>query len=805
MHWIAPADALRTARTCARRLRAQVRAARAALVTARHEAFPVEDGRLAVDGIEGRVEVLRDHYGVPHVFAGSERDALYGQGFVHAQDRLFQMDLLRRAGAGRISEWAGRSALEADRFLRRLGFADIAARDFAHCPPEGRALLQAYAAGVNAAIEAQPALPPEYAFLGATPEPWHPEHTLLLARFVLFTFASNWDTELQRERLLRALGRERAAAVEPTTALGTHTATGGPVAAAERVLHAYAAAVAQGMPSGAASNAWAVTAERTTTGAPLLASDPHLESRMPGLLHVSHVVGGAFDVIGANVPGVPLVAMGHNRDLAWGITAGLADVSDCVFETIDPQNPTRYRAPDGWRSGRTRIERIEVRDGEPVEERVLETRFGPVIGPALPGEARAVALHSAALTPGDPLTPLLDLARARTIEAFDAAVARRPGPTFNYVFASRDEAGEGGGRAGRIGYRMSGSIPQRAHGEGLLPCDGASASDPAPDLPPAAMPHRLDPPEDMLVSANQAPGLDPAHPYELGEDWCEGDRAARIVTLLAARERHDVASFTAMQTDRHSVALLRLRTLLTAAGLPADPALRAQLRAWDGAVEADSAVAAVLETVLREAARALATRAAGREANVLLGAVVLPGLTVSAFAYRAQGWVLDALEAAAAPWCDGPGDRDRLLSAAVTRALDSLHHRLGAEPANWRWGDLHVWRLPHPLASVPGVGRWFSRGPYPFPGDVNTVQQGSLPHLSASGTISILPGYRQVLDLADFDRSRFMLSTGNSGIPGHPRYDDCIPDFLAGRLRPLLYSRQAIEAHVAHALLLEPA
>ncbi len=800
MHWLAPADALRTARARARRAGAQMQgAARAALVTARHEAWPVEAGRLAVQGLEGRVEVLRDHYGVPHVFAGSERDALFGQGFVHAQDRLFQMDLLRRAGAGRISEWAGRSALEADRFLRRLGFADIAARDFASCPPEGRALLQAYAAGVNAAIAAQPALPPEYAFLSATPEPWHPEHTLLLARFVLFTFASNWDTELLRERLLGTLGGERAAAVEPTTPPGAHTATGGHVGAAERVLHAYAAAVAQGMPSGAASNAWAVTAERTSTGAPLLASDPHLESRMPGLLHVSHVVGGGFDVVGANVPGVPLVAMGHNRDLAWGITAGLADVSDCVFETMDPQDPTRYRTPEGWRSGRTRIEHIEVRDGETVEERVIETRFGPVIGPALPDEARAVALHSTVLTPGDPLTPLLDLARASTVEDFDAAVARRPGPTFNYVFASRSQAG------GRIGYRMSGSVPQRAHGEGLLPRDGATAPDPAPNLSPAAMPHRLDPPEDMLVSANQAPGLDPAHPYELGEEWCEGDRAARIVTLLAARERHDVASFAAMQLDRHSSALLRLRALLFAAGLPADAAVRAQLRAWDGAVEADSAPAAMLETVLREAARSLATRAAGREANVLLGAVVLPGLTVSAFAYRAQGWVLDALEAATLPWCSGAADRDRVLGAAVTRALESLGHRLGQDPARWRWGDLHQWRLPHPLSAVPGLGRWFSRGPYPMPGDLNTVQQASLPPLSTSGTIAILPGYRQVIDLADFDRSRFILSTGNSGIPGHPRYGDSIADTLAGRLRPLLYSREAIEAHVEHALLLEPA
>jgi penicillin amidase len=200
---------------------------------------------------------------------------------------------------------------------------------------------------VNAGIASLPALPPEYVFLGATPEPWHPEHTMMLGRFVLFSFAANWDSELIRERLLRALGPEHAASLEPVTRADAHTVTGVPPATAERVLEAYRAALRLGLPDGGGSNAWAVTADRTRTGAPMLASDPHLDSRMPGLLHVSHVVGGRFDVIGANVPGVPLVAMGHNRDLAWGITAGMADVSDLYVETLNPEQPTQARTPDG--------------------------------------------------------------------------------------------------------------------------------------------------------------------------------------------------------------------------------------------------------------------------------------------------------------------------------------------------------------------------------------------------------------------------------------------------------------------------
>ncbi len=805
MPWTAPrwtirADALRAARTRAGRTASLAgRAALAGAIAASGRSRPVEDGHLAVHGPDGRVEVLRDRFGVPHIYAGSERDTLFGQGFVHAQDRLFQMEAMRRAGSGRFSEIAGSVTLGLDRFMRRIGLASIAARDLAACDDAARALLVAYAAGVNEAVRTLSALPPEFAFFGITPEPWHPEHTMLLGRFVLLPFAGNWDTELLREQLLRTVGAERAVAIEPAHPVGVPTTTGLPAPAAARLLAAFMQALERGPGIGAASNAWAVSGARTETGAPLLASDPHLESRMPGLLHVSHVVGGRFDVIGAGVAGIPLVAMGHNREVAWGITAGLADVSDCVVETVDPADPTRYLAPDGWRTGRTRIERIAVRDAETVEEQVLETRHGPVIGPVLPGETRVIALRSTALEAGDPLGPLLDLARAHSVEEADAAIARRPGATFNYVFASR---------SGRIGYRMSGTIPRRAHGEGLLPRPGAEAPDRVtsiggsglPDaLTPAEMPHRLDPPEGVIVSANQAPG----GPIELGEDWCEPWRAERIRALLAARARHTIGSFASIQTDTRSELLLRLRALLDAAEV-LDGELRALLAAWDGQLSADSAAAALLEQLLREAARLLAPRAAGDASDILLGAGLGLPLTTSSFAFRGQGWVVAALEAAMPPWCDDEHDRDLVLRVATQRAVAALQARLGKRPQDWRWGAMHQWHLPHPLEAVPGLGRWFSRGPFPFPGDQNTVLQGSSSMAHDAAAVAILPGYRQIIDLADFDRSVFQLSTGNSGIPGHARYGDCIPEFLAGRYRPLLYSRAAIEADREHTLELEP-
>ncbi|MGE0229484.1 MAG: penicillin acylase family protein [Dehalococcoidia bacterium] len=765
--------------------------ARATYITLRKAAHPVEDGTLGVAGLDGAVDVLRDHYGVPHIVATTERDVFFGQGFVHAQDRLFQMDAMRHAAAGRISEWAGRAGLEADRFMRRLGFVDIAGRDLAATGDEQRDLLFAYARGVNAAVRTLPALPPEYAVLGTKPDPWHPEHSMLLGRFVLFSFAVNWDTELLRERVLRGLGPRRAALIDSAYPEHAYASAGVPIVpAAERLLGAYEAALEAGLDVDGASNAWAVTARRTTTGAPLLASDPHLESRMPGLLHVSHIRGGRFDCIGAGVAGVPGIAMGHSRDVAWGITAGLADVSDCYVESVDPADPTRYLTPEGWRTGRTRVERIRVRGGRTVEERVLETRHGPVIGPAVRGENRAVALRSTALEPGDPLGPVLDLTRATTVEEFDAAVGRRPGVPFNYVYAARD---------GRIGYRMSGRIPRREHGEGLLPQDGARSPGPPPCLDPEDMPRLLDPAIGFVANANNAPG----GAHELGADWCEPWRVERVVALLEATPAHSIASFQAIQTDVHSSALARFRDFLIDA-LPPEDDTRRFLAAWDGTLSVDSAPAALVARTYQHLARGLATRLVGPHAPTALGS----GLGViggGSFGYRLQGTVLTALASPEPPRFAGAADRDRALRSALQGALHSLESELGPARSRWRWGDVHRWPLPHLLEHVPGLGRRYSRGPYPLPGDGNTVLQTAYNLGARAGRVTVLPGYRQVIDLADFDRSVFQLATGNSGIPGHPRYDDCIEEFVAGRYRPLLYSPEAIEAAAEHRLRLEPA
>jgi penicillin amidase len=769
--------------------------AKALAVAGSGRAYPRVDGGLEVDGLERRATITRDRFGVPHVEAASEADAIFGQGFVQAQDRLFQLELFRRAAAGRLAEVLGPSALEPDRFMRRLGIAGRAADDLTSSSAEERALLDAFAAGVNAAVATRRALPPEFAVLGVAPEPWRPEHSMLVGRLLMLGFAMNWDGELERDRLLAALGPERAALVDAAYRPDAATTTGDPnEGAAERLLVAYRGVASAGVLAGGASNAWAVTGEHTRSGTPLLACDPHLRAGVPGLFHVAHLVGGELDVIGAGVPGLPGVVIGHNRDVAWGVTAGLADVSDCYIEEIDPDDPARYRTPGGWERARTRVERIEVRGASAVEETVIETRHGAVIGPAIPGEERAIALRSTALEDGEMAAPLLDANRARDAAEFDAAIARWPGATFNFVFADRE---------GSIGYRMGGSIPRRERGEGLLPQDGARSPGPREPLATEEMPQLRDPPCGVVVSANQAPG----GPHELGEEWTEPYRAERITELLALRNDHTVASMQAIQLDLHNAALVALRDLLLARDAVEDPEARAILEVWEGQSDTASAGAAIMQTVYQEAARTLVARVAGDAADFVLGkGLGAPIGEQSRFHYRLQGRIVAALAEAGAPWCDDAADRDRVLRAAVARAVDELRERLGRRPAAWRWGALREQRRPHPLDRVPSLGRAFAVGPFEMPGDINTVWQGGYAvHAGAAAPGGFSPVYRQVLDLGRWDRSSFQLPAGNSGIPGHPHYEDCVDEFLEGRQRPLLYSREAVRVNAAHTLVLDPA
>ncbi len=760
--------------------------------TLEHSAFPPAEGRLTVRGIDERIEVVRDRWGVPHILASTPADAFFGHGFVHAQDRLFQMEGARRTAAGRLSEIAGPATLASDRLVRRVGLNRAARADAGRLGGSEYELLDAYARGVNEGIRCLPALPPEFALLGDDMEPWSIEDSMLVGRLVMFGFAGNWNTELVRERLAAALGPELAAAIDPVHP-PTSTVTGEDYPrAADALLQAYSRAFGDGGFASLSSNAWAVSGARTESGLPLLASDPHVDVALPGLFHVAHVRGGGFDLVGAGIPGIPGVAIGHNRNVAWGITAGMADVADCYIEEFESPDSLRYRTRDGWAEAATLTERIAVLGRDAIDERVVVTRHGPIVSPALRGESRAIALHTSVVTGEDIATPFLALFQAANLDQAEQAIERWSSTTFNFILATTD---------GHIGYRFAGQVPARAAGVGLFPQRGATSDGLPPFLASEALPRLMDPPDGIVASANNAPG----GPQELGEEWCEPERWERITSLLRERKRHSVRSFCEIQVDRYSANLERLRAVVVAAvegTVDAGP-LMALLRGWSGRLDLDDPAAALMHATYRTLGVEVAERVSGRLGRVTMGAPV-DGIPVnSAFAYRSQGMLVRAAEEALAPWFTSPGDRDRRVRGAVMRAVNMLRQACG-ETEQWSIGAVQEIPFTHALQDVPGAGAQWSRGTRPFAGDVNTIVQAQGSAWGTHNLVRIAPGYRQVLDLSDWDASVFMHPTGNSGIPGHPRYDDCIDEYVAGAYRPLLFNELAIRAAAEATLILEP-
>ena len=494
---------------------------------------------LATAGLAQPVEVLIDGSGVPHVYARSAADLLFAQGYVHARDRLWQMELNRRVSRGTLAQLFGAAALEADRFLRRLGFARQAAGDLAAMTPQSRALLEAYSAGVNAYV-ARHRRPLEFTLLRARPGAWQPTDTLAFGRYMAWTQTPNWETELIRARLLGTLPPEGVAALEAGDP-GAAVPAGAGSAAGDSREAARVFALFGGL-HGGASNNWVVAPQRSSTGHALLANDPHLYPRIPAAWYVLHLNGDGFDVAGASLPGVPGVIIGHNAHLAWGITAGMADSEDLVLEQPDPRTPGSFRFGEASESPTIVHEVIEVRGRrEPVEEDVVVTRHGPILNGTLdlPLDGAPLALRSALHDWPNPVQALLRLNQATDWPDFRSALEDWTFPCLNFVYADV---------GGTIAYKLAGRVPIRAKGDGYAPVPGWTGEyEWTGYVPFDEMPEAVNPDDGYFATANTRPAAPSAH--FLARDWIDDSRWRRIVELLRSRERHGLDDFQAMQAD----------------------------------------------------------------------------------------------------------------------------------------------------------------------------------------------------------------------------------------------------------------
>jgi len=734
---------------------------RATLPPARDEA--------AIPGLVAPVEITLDRHGVPYIRASSEADAWAAVGWLHARDRMFQMELMRRSASGRLSELIGAQGLRLDRYMRLLGIVQAAEADLAQLPEETRAALAAYARGVNAWIT-QHGLwsAPEFVLLGVTPEPWRETDSLLWGKVMALFLSGNARTELARLRLSATLPRSRIDELWPRD-----RSPGNPVAALPE-LGAHLDRVLSAMPAfgpetgrdapvpPTASNVWAVTGARSSTGKPLLANDPHLSFSQPIQWHLARVEAPGLTLAGAFAPGVPFLVLGRNHAIAWGMTTTHSDTQDVFVERL--AGPDSYVTPDGPRPFSVREERFRVRFGEDVTMRVRATRHGPVLSdldpnPATP-QGHVLAVAMTALIPGDRAAAALHrLNLARSFDEAEEAVAQIGAPQQNIVIADR---------SGRMGMVLPGRVPLRRSGDGAFPAPGWDGShDWIGFAPYAALPRFIDPPSGRIVNANNRVVPDD-FPLFLGRDWWGDWRFRRILERLDTEPLQTAKTMAAIQMDAVSLAARTLLPLMTAIAPPSDAraaAAFARLKAWDGTMAADRPEPLLYSAWVKNLSRRIAESAIG--------------LDQEAFRESSAEFLAFVLHEGR-HWC-GEAGCEAVLAAAFADSLAELTAAHGAEMERWRWGAAHVVRFQHPLLRfVPVLGAWFGTV-VETGGDSHTVLRGGT-RLAGRAPFENIhgAGYRGVYDLADLERSRFVIATGQSGHPLSPHYRDFVPVWAAG-------------------------
>jgi penicillin amidase len=699
--------------------------------------MPGSSQTIRVEGLSGPVDITYDADWVPRIHAASELDAATALGFLHARDRMFQLDLMRRAASGRLSEIAGPLTLPIDRMMRTLGLRQHAVADFATLPADTQAILVAYARGVNTLIDQKGRFAaPEFLLLGA-PERWEPQDSLLWAKTMGLWLSMNWRQELSRLALaghVPASMMDQLWPVQPN--VPAPDAMNPPLtrfaAAAVRLASVLPAFPAPFTLPRNASNEWAVDGRHTATGAPLLAGDPHLAFSFPGIWYLARIDMPHHILAGATAPGVPFLVLGHNESIAWTFTTTGADVQDIFIET--PAGAGEYQTPDGAAPFLVAQERIKVRGQDDVVMTVRETRHGPVISDLDHPDGPILAVAMGNLQPNDTAAAgLLALNRATSVPEAGAAAARITSPVQNLLVAD----------AKTIGLFVTGRVPIRKAGDGTAPVAGNDGShDWAGWASGDQLPHSVSPDSGRLVSANE-PVWPSDFPVFMGHDTFGDWRSRRIREMLGKSDRHTPADFAAMQTDVvNSFARQVLPILLAVPGAPEKELTL--LRGWDGAATMDSPAPLIFNAWM-EAFYAAVLHQAGLTAGI--------GAPISDF-------VASVLVPSGAHWCGG--DCAPLLRDSLTEASTLLAARFGDNPAAWRWGDVHQAIFAHPiLRGLPVLGP-FTTIAIPSPGDDDTVDRGG-----TDGAFQSVHGasYRGVYDLADLDRSLFMIAPGQSGNP----------------------------------------
>ena len=811
------------------------------------KSFPQENGTIAIPGLEGEVKVLRDEWGIAQVYAASDHDLFLAQGYVTAQDRFWQMDFWRHIGSGRLSEMFGESQLEKDRFLRTMGWKKIAEQEFAETLDDStKANLQAYAEGVNAYLETHQgsALSLEYAVLKLlnrdyNPEPWQPIHSILWGKVMAYDLSTNLGDEIERTILLKSFPRSRVdelfpgypqdfPVILPEFKLAEQTQedvenTNLPSLLALKditpELKSIAANVsgieeilgATGM--GVGSNSWVISGKRTATGKPILADDPHLAVQMPSIwyeigLHCTTDIttNCPYNVTGFSFPGVPGIIVGHNNRIAWGVTNVMSDTMDLYIEKINPQNPNQYEMNGKWVDMQLVKEEIKVASQEPINQIVRYTQHGPILSDVFSPLQKfdenssvqipknyAVSLRWNALEPSRLNAAMQEINRAQNWQDFRTAASKFDIAAQNLIYADID---------GNIGYQMPGKTPIRKKGDGRYPVPGWNNQyDWQGYIDFEELPHSFNPQQGYIITANNAV-VDESYPYIITKDWVRGYRAKRIDEIISNTKSPlslaDIQLIQADNLDLNARDLMPIFKSISFDNYVVENA-RLLLLSWDFKLEIKSPESAIFETFWKK----LLTLTFNDE---------LPS------DYRPDGsdrWYAVVKNLAAQPnnlWWDNRNtpefeNRDEIFKLAFVEAVDELENSLGSNPEKWNWGKLHQINFRNVALGKSGVfliEKLFNRGIYQAAGDGETVNANRWKANQSSFEVTHIPSFRMILDLAEFDNSQAIHSTGQSGHAFNRHYTDMIEPWRNVEYHSMLWGDEKIDEKAESTLVLRP-
>jgi penicillin amidase len=770
--------------------------------------LPPVEGELRLAGLREPVEIIRDRWGVPHIYAANTHDVYFAQGFVTASERLFQMELTFRIGTGRLSEVIGEATLPLDRFIRTVGWNRAGERLAATYDDLSLEMSEAFTEGVRAWMSVMPGCPIEYDVLGIDPMdisfPGSLGAAASAAVLMSWTLSTNWDAELIRTEIAEKLGWEAVVTLFPDLPAEAATVIPGKEGGAgTRRAALDLLGSAPHFPKGQGSNNWAVAGRRSVTGKPLLANDPHLQVQLPSIWFELHLNAPGINVRGVTLTFAPGVIIGHNDRIAWGYTNVGGDTQDLYREQLnDDGTAALYQGK--WEPLTLHVEEVAVRGREePEVVEVRETRHGPILDSYLVGIANpsvvegaireTYALRFVGLEESVKPSTVHRVNRAQSFDEFRLAASTWDCPGQNFVYADVD---------GNIGYQCTGLHPIRRRGDGTIPVPGwTDEFEWEGYVPFEDMPWSYNPPEGFLATANARPH-DESYPYVLGKDFLPPYRARRIAELITARPTHDAASFGRIQMDTVSLAARELlpRLLDMEPGDDRQKEALALLADWNHDMAADSAPAAVYQLWCLHIGRTVLKPRLGpelfahyfgvREWTNTFQYQVLPNL----LAYPTAEWFGE----------DGMEARDATLRTALDGALDELTARLGPEMSAWRWGDLHRVRFAGQLAMIPDLAEMFTGGEAPLGGDEQTIQQGLFEPDSGSYDAVVVPSWRQIIDLSDLDASVGTHTVGQSGNPASPHFRDLFPLWIKGEHHPLPFTRPAVEAEAEGILRLIP-